>query len=368
MVAMNQHFVPQFLLRGFAAPDTSSKAVALFNLESGAYVPIASIRGQASKTSLYGRDGAAEEAFARIEEQAAAAVRMMLHSRTPPPPRTREHVALTRFVALQQGRTPAAGKELEATFTGFTRAILRHPSTPANVQQAGATLRVTHDKRELLGALQALEIAPVLDDLASVLVLSACPLKFVCPDTGVAFHNQWAKPVHGLGVLGYACAGLQVLLPLSDHAVLCRYDAGVYVARRAAHTITLTREKDVGLVNKLFCSTAEQQVYFDGSSPTLQFLRGELGALHRVSRAQSVEIARFGADSGDHLIHYHTRQPIEPFPFSWLTVKRTMATYPINERGRAYRPTAQKVAASIREPPPPPDGRLQGAVFSRLED
>jgi hypothetical protein len=236
------------------------------------------------------------------------------------------------------------------------------------LQQAAATVRVTHDKRELLGALQALEIAQVLDDLASVLVISDCPLKFVCPDTGVAFHNQWAKPVHGLGVLGYACAGLQILLPLGGHAVLCRYDADVYAPRRSARTITLTREKDVALVNRLFCSTAEQLVYFDGSSPVLQSLRVEHGTLRRLSRAQSVEIARFGAESGDHLIHYHTQQPLEPFSFSWLAVKRAMATYPINGRGRAYRPAAQKVAYSIREPPPPPDGTLHGTVFSRLGD
>lgn len=259
---------------------------------------------------------------------------------------------------------------MEASFTGLARAVLRFPgAVPSALQDQIRNLQVRHQQRELFGAFQALQIAPVLDDLETIVVVNKSPVEFVCPDSGVVLHNQWGKPVRGRGVLGYASRGLQILLPISSRIMLCRYDSSIYQPARKMESIALGKEKDIALINRLLCSCADHLVYFSGDADTVRYLQNSYCSLRRSPRAQSVSTERFGSTSGrEQLVAYHMRQPDEPFAFSWLPVRRSMSTFPINDRGRALRLPAMEAARLIRDPPPPPDPTLHGVVFSRLPD
>jgi hypothetical protein len=358
------------VLRRFAVPGTRDKAVSVFNVDEGLHVPIASIGGQGAKGSIYGTDGIVEKGFGDLEGRAAIVTASVMKTGQAPPSETFDHVVLTVFTALQHGRTPSAGKEMEASFTQLARAVLRFPGTvPNELQDQIRNWQVTHQQRELFGAFQALQIAPVLDDLATIVVVNNSPVEFLCPDTGVVLHNQWGKPVRGRGVLGYASRGLQILLPIGARVMLCRYDSSVYQPVRKADSITLRKEKDIALINRLLCSSADRLVYFSGSADTLRYLQNSYRSLRRSPRGQSVSTRRFGSTSGrEQLVAYHMKQTDEPFPFSWLPVRPSVSTFPIAERGRALREPAMEAAKLIRDRPPPPDPKLDGVVFSRLPD
>lgn len=365
----NQHFLPQFVMRRFAVPDTRAKAVAVFDLDSGHYVARASIRGQASKSFLYGSDGVAESAFCDLETEASAVIAEVIRTEQYPAPMTKDNAVVTKFLALQQGRTPAAASQLEAMFTRLTRGILKHPGVPEDVRKHADGVSVKHHRPALASAINQLEIAVVLDDLAGVIVVNETRTEFVCPDTGVVFHNQWAKPVQALGVLGYACSGLQVFLPLGPRHVLCRYDSEVYVPRRSAGTIRLREPKDVNQLNRLLCSCAEQLAYFSGHDETRVVLERMRPTLNRRPVSAAGEIARFGATTGSgQLLHYHATQTNEPFPMRWLPVKPSMARFPLRRRGQTYRVQAEAAMKRFAPRTRPTDTPPKGQLFERLPD
>ncbi len=351
-------------------PGTRNRAIAALDVNTGLHVPAASIKGQAARTYIYGKDGLAENAFCEIETKASAVLAAAIQSRRPPLMGTRDHAIATMFIALQHGRTPAAAAELEATSTGLTRAILKFPGTvPAEFQDKISQLRVTHEQAELFEARLALQFAPVLHDLASVLVIDDSPVEFVCPDTGVVFHNQWAKAVRGLGVLGYACSGLQIFLPVSSRALLCRYDSATYEVRRGVKTVQLTQRKDVSLINRLLCSCAERLVYFSGNAQTLQGLQENHKTLIRKTRAQLVSTDRFGSTTGrQQIVGYHMGQTIEAYQLSWLRIKRSVVAVPIAVRGQSFRPKATQAAELVWSPSKPLPEDLEGQEFLRLPD
>jgi Protein of unknown function (DUF4238) len=67
----NQHYVPQFYFRGFTA---NARSVCVLNRSTGKTIPIASIKGQASKKYFYG-DADAEKLIQKLDGAFSGVVR-----------------------------------------------------------------------------------------------------------------------------------------------------------------------------------------------------------------------------------------------------------------------------------------------------
>lgn len=370
MTAKNQHYVPQMILKRFAVPATREKAIAVFDLYSGQTISSASIRHQAAKTFTYGEDGVAEKAFGDIETLASRAIAGALSESRVLSRNLEAQSAIAVYAALQHGRTPAAAAEFEAAQTSLLRATLQGPGVvPSEMAEHAKSVRAVYDKPELEAAMRSLELAPVLSDLEVVLLINKSPIEFICPDTGVTFHNQWAKPIRWKGVLGYACSGLQILLPVSSRAAFCLFDCATYEPRRNAKTIHLSAERDVSNLNRLLCATAERLAYFSGDEPTRAFLESMRKSLRMRTRTDSIVSNRLASETGNrHLITYHVQQPTDPYPFSWLKIRPSRARVPIHERGQALRPVAKLVFDELRSQPRRPSPDYKWERFVRLPD
>jgi hypothetical protein len=230
------------------------------------------------------------------------------------------------------------------------------PEQPAEDVLASARVKIQHP--ELWGIADTLRLAPLLDDLETVLVCNASKVEFILPDVGVILHNQWAKPTRGSGVLGYASSGLQVFIPLSSRHILCLYDPDVYEPRRRVRTVKLSKSSDVGVLNRLLCEHAERLVYFSGNTHTHDALKHALPRLERMPREARIQTARFIATNGNqHLVMQHTDQPSTPYPLTWLKVKRSAARATINRRAQSWRDSSLRYArenleTGAREPLP----------------
>jgi hypothetical protein len=96
----NQHFVPQFYLRNFAA-DQEQRSVNLFNIARARAIHRASIKNQCSRDYWHGSDDPIfEESVKGLEGIGAAAIRGCIQTN-----RIHQLRTLKTFVMFQLGRT-----------------------------------------------------------------------------------------------------------------------------------------------------------------------------------------------------------------------------------------------------------------------
>jgi Protein of unknown function (DUF4238) len=88
--------------------------------------------------------------------------------------------------------------------------------------------------------------------------------EFVTSDNPVVAHNQYCEGIDCQGVLGWNCAGIQILCPVSPRHLVLLYDTKVY-AVGAKHDRGASRIDDVADIRNLNAfqiATARENIYF----------------------------------------------------------------------------------------------------------
>lgn len=362
----SQHFVPRFLLKGFATPGTDQRAISAIDLDSGDFRETVSIASQCARPFFYGRDGQMENALGDIEGAAAEAVRELIRLGPERPPfDPNDAVTLLIFIAAQHGRTPAALAEQEAEYRGLVERGLSSVITDPAKRAEGAEYLIDRDLNPVRATQTSVKIGSSLADLTDLLVVNESPLEFATSDIGVLFHNEWGLPVRGVGMLGFACSGLQLFLPLSPRHLLVKYDAAVYSPPRS--TVHVRAVDSVRTINQLQCAYAERHLYFTGHLPTRDSLLALRRATERCPRSKNVRVQRLKQTDGPtELVIWHTEQARLQLRLPWLPIRRSMATVPIQQRIHAWRPRAMEAIHSnphLGPPPAPPPAHLMGKAF-----
>lgn len=294
----SQHFVPRFLLERFATSGTRERAISAMDLDVGECRDGISIAEQCARSFFYGRDGLMEEPLGDIEGAAAKAMRDLIRLGPERPPfRQEDAVTLLVFIAAQHGRTPAALAEQEAQYRGLVERGLASKITNPEERARGVEYLINRDISALRSTQMSVTIGSSLADLADLLVVNDSPIQFVASDIGVVFHNQWAQPVRGVGVLGFACSGLQLFLPLSPRHLLVKYDAAIYAPPRS--TVHVRATDSVHTVNRLQCAYAQRHLYFTGNSETRACLVELQRATPRAFRSKNVHVERLKQVDGN---------------------------------------------------------------------
>ncbi|HET7544067.1 MAG TPA: DUF4238 domain-containing protein [Polyangiaceae bacterium] len=361
----HQHFVPRFLLKHFATPGTRERAISAIDLDDGKCRDSISIAGQCGRSFFYGRDGLMEGLLGELEGAAAKAMRALIELGPERPPfKPEDAVTLLVFIAAQHGRTPAAVAEQEAQYRGLIERGLANRIADPEERARGAEYLISRDINAFGSTQTSVAIGSSLADLADLLVVNDSNVQFVTSDIGVVLHNQWAQPVRGVGVLGFACSGLQVFLPLSPRHLLVKYDAAIYAPPRS--TIHIRATESVHTVNRFQCAYAERHLYFTGDPDTRASLVELQRTTPRAYRSKNVHVERLKqVDGHEELIVWHSDQARLNARLAWLPIRRSMASVPVQQRGQAWRPKAMEAIRSnprLTEPPPPP-AHLMGKSF-----
>jgi uncharacterized protein DUF4238 len=205
----DHHFVPQFYLRNFGDGDS----IAFFNPRQRRHVPQASIAGQCQRPYLYGDDGVVEDALALVESAVGAYVRRIIDTEDLPAPECAAWIDTLGFIAFQQARTLAAGATLVVMREKVNRAIER------SAKSEGAAPPTVDEDDDVSAALTNLrstgDTGYLLQDLDRKLLVNESSVPFITSDSPVVLFNRWCQGWKHSGVLGFACAGLELFLPLS---------------------------------------------------------------------------------------------------------------------------------------------------------
>lgn len=256
MQAREHHFVPQFYLRAFSLDGRSLNS---FNFNRCLWIKTASIKHECSRRNLHSFAPGLEQHLKVLEDRASSVLRLIRQLHILPPPEAPERLWLLAYVAFQKSRTPSATRHVTA-FREYFRELLGEHAAPMDEIDAnplGLTLSVTKD------------IVPITRDLEMHLVLNDSNVEFITCDDPVIVHNQYCEGLKYRGVLGWACTGLQVFLPLSPSEMLLLFDRGVYRVGRSHHgesTTIITDASDVQVLNALQIHNADANVYFAGKT------------------------------------------------------------------------------------------------------
>lgn len=351
----NQHYVPQFLLRGFARPGTNpqdeQRAVAVLNIERNRIIPQAAIRHQCAKSFLYGEDGIVEDALKNLEGRAASVIRNIIKTETPPRHGEQPHLILVTFIAAQYGRTPAAGRELNqqgAAMEWGIRQSARSRGIPEEeIRFDWASLY--ENKPEAYSLRSAMSSAPIILDLECALLINDTDIDFATNDAGIVLHNPWADGIRGSDGLGRR--GVVFFLPISSRFVIILYDSDVYRVRgNPGDVVHLTNAVHVHSLNRLQVNFAEENLYFSGDIKTGQSLRELVQVCQRCLRADSVRsdlFARKGID-GEDVFVLSSEKPSISLSIPWMHVRRCFREIPLHDRVGA-RPEALRTFDMLRQ-------------------
>lgn len=245
----NQHFVPQFYLRNFAA-DPERRSINLFNLRRGQPVAQASIRNQCSRDYWHpNHDPVFEEGIKSLEGYSAAAIKATILTDS-----IQKLSTLNLFLIIQLGRTVHQAEAFAESCSKMHMITYGRPPSERNIDPIPTIAMYLMN-------------SPIIMDMSACLVVNRTNIDFITSDNPVVLCNWWfhhiyrRRPNSGIGL---AQAGLEVFLPLSPRHVLALYDRNIWSVSKAnaVGTIYLKSEGDVVALNERQILNAQHNVYF----------------------------------------------------------------------------------------------------------
>lgn len=264
----NQHYVPQFYFRGFSL---DGRSICVLNRGNGKTIPVASIRGQASKKYFYG-DAEVEKALQKIDGAFSRVVNRLRDCPTFDNFAAGEYHVLLQNIMLQKARTMSARKrsrgmqdrllQLCLTTEAYNNESLDERTREERIRSA-TTAEADPVQYQAMQMSIALELADSLFDLLPVMLENKTNRPFIFGDAPVVFSNPYLRRDRLAGVLGTSSTGLMVLYPLSPTRQLALLDDSVYKVRCRLPDVLPVRDlRDVSTLNRMQIHNAASAVYF----------------------------------------------------------------------------------------------------------
>jgi len=219
----NQHYVPQFLLRGFHTGNEAQ--IWAFDKTSSKSFTTA-IDKVASEHGFYNVDGSAQldDVIRKFEEATAPIIKDVRERKSLAGIDEFKRIWLSGFTALQYVRTRAFSERSQDMMRQITHVATQMSGGELSEQvrkQLGLDEPGTEHEKALSTILGL--VRPAVDELQKkhlILYRSDGSLLFCIGDSPVALHNTF-NPGDGIrGTLGLAVPGIEVYLPISKDLVL----------------------------------------------------------------------------------------------------------------------------------------------------
>ena len=219
----NQHYVPQFLLRGFHTGN-EAQIWAFDKTTSKSFTT--AIDKVASEHGFYNVDGSAQldDVIRKFEEATAPIIKEIRERKSLAGIDEYKRIWLSGFTALQYVRTRAFSERSKDMMRQITHVATQMSGGELSEQvrtQLGLDEPGTEHEKALSTILGL--VRPAVDELQKkhlILYRSDGSLLFCIGDSPVALHNT-LNPGDGIrGTLGLAVPGIEVYLPISKDLVL----------------------------------------------------------------------------------------------------------------------------------------------------
>ena len=335
-ISREHHYVPQFYLRAFSSDD---RRIGLFNFERKLFVENASIKQQCSRRNFYAFAPGLEDAFGEMEGGAASILRR-IRTENALPTSEEERFALLTFIIFQNLRTAASEDRIVKMTDHMAKMMLQGSPEVASIDLERLTISTSDPIALTLS--HASEVAIMATDLKFHLFVSEASRDLITSDDPVVLHNQFCEDVHHQGVLGWACSGLQVALPIGPKHLLFLFDSKIYKvgeSHKGQDVSSIRDETDIRQLNLLQVLNASKNVYFrNGSEKSLSECKA-LAERRPRARLRFVETERMavGEDKESSLIHHYQRLLPLKLSLKEVAVRRAARKIPATQRARMYR-------------------------------
>lgn len=345
----NDHYVPQFYLRNFSpgrsdgAPgQLKRRSIHLINIPRLKFVPHAGIKGECKKAGFHDYKLGVEAALSQLEDLAAPAIRNLVDSGIPPPPRSNDHEVLATFIAIQRSRTLCTAEVADKMADRMFK--VAYETDPRLGGLEFSNFEIRSDYPVAIPLKVAAQFVPqIATQLAVHVFVNATPTDFITSDNPVVAHNQYCEGVDYIGVLGWNCSGIQIFFPVSSRHLIFLYDSGVY-AVGGALTSRITSIKDIEALNELQILAARENIYFGNremADSLLVQVKRLASQLRRKRQVTSLSTRIPNGEGTSELVHQHERLLPIKLALTSIRIKRNPRRVPLNRRASMVRGRAQ---------------------------
>lgn len=266
----NQHYVPQYLLRGW----TNNERVPVYNLENEQEYPPTSISNLCSEDYFYGGPDM-EKSMGGLEELHAGIINKLRDGRAFNSLTDTEILHFCIFVLLQRNRTKQRKEETEELIDNIAKEYIElkvesgevDPELPGgeNALDLLEDFKITHEAPLSYPMLQALTGVDLIIDLEVAILENETNLEFVISDHPVVHDNRRFKDEMDRFLVGIQNRGLQIFIPISDEIQIMLYDPAAYFvdySNEEERRVIVSSETTVQGLNDLQMINAFESIYY----------------------------------------------------------------------------------------------------------
>ena len=265
MRKVSHHYVPQFYLRNFSE---NSKNIGMYINRHKNYINSASIKKQACKNYLYGKDQTIEDTLMDIEYRASIIIKHIINTYELPPKETEDYHILLMFILLQEARVQRQADSMNNFINQLSKTMIRMMKEHEKIEADDKIIdemNVTMDIPNLTSMQAAIEVYPIMLDLKPSLIIVNNDRMFITSDNPVVRYN-YMYVIRNYLLRGYGLGnmGIQMFFPISPKCCIYIYDHIMYdIKLKEKNTIVLDKGKHVDQLNKLFYLNSYEFLYFN---------------------------------------------------------------------------------------------------------
>jgi hypothetical protein len=272
---IKQHFIPQFLLKGFAHGKKNKAKLWTFDKKTGRTYP-SSVKDSAHENQFYkaknylGNEVEAEQLTQHVDSMGSAVIRDII-SKEELPLSTKELVDTSYFVAAQMFRVPAIRNEMEAMRQTIISKWGPNISDGNDKRTVGEYSPEDTKFSSIVFLREVPKYAKILQEKAWFLWRAPIGSAYILSDNPVVRHNH--IDYRPRGNLGLTQEGIEVYFPISPHLVLSFVcpktaamlkttpDGAAKIELQRKGRAILSRSESVEFVNSLQVIESERFLY-----------------------------------------------------------------------------------------------------------
>ena len=238
----NQHYIPRFALRNFTE-DNNRQILTVYLMKEKRVITNASIKNQAAKDFIYGKDQVIESIFEKIENVTAITITKLMRNEVI---NDEEKEALRVYIHFQMNRTSFNAKNNnEIANLVFQTIYHKHPFIGKYIDKVKVELKNPY----FLSFLLSIKTSGLLSDLAINIVNNNSKIPFVLGQRPVFIINPYLyEKKLDIWAQGIAVKGVCVLLPIAFNKLIIMYDRWCYSLAKKNGIIQIN-EDDITKIN-----------------------------------------------------------------------------------------------------------------------
>jgi hypothetical protein len=276
----NQHYVPQFLLRGWSDEDDK---VHIYHIQNREEYPKTSISEVCSDSYFYG-DPEVEKSLGPLESRHAEIINKIRDGKSIGPLTDNDIRFFAVFVLFQRNRTKQAKEHVVENVDNMAKEVIRTKIEAGEIENKEFgdqtvlehldDITIQEENPLARPILMALTGIDQIIDLDIAIIQNKTENGFVISDHPVVHDNRRFKDEYDRFLVGIQSRGLQMFVPLSEEVQVMVYDPAAYFVDytdESARRVETNSKAVIDGLNDLQLINASQTIYYSNSGRETEF-------------------------------------------------------------------------------------------------